>query len=114
MVDEQGAVLASNELTAEGTVGESHTFPATDITKAVPAVDGYTVDISAAADVTVPYGETQTVTFTAVQDKPEPTPEPTPEPEPQPNPGQSIISGIINTIKNTIKNIFNGIFGRRW
>ena len=114
VVDEQGAVLASNELTAEGTVGESHTFPATDITKAVPAVDGYTVDISAAADVTVPYGETQTVTFTAVQDKPEPTPEPTPEPEPQPNPGQSIISGIINTIKNTIKNIFNGIFGRRW
>ena len=114
VVDEQGAVLASNELTAEGTVGESHTFPATDITKAVPAVDGYTVDISAAADVTVPYGETQTVTFTAVQDKPEPTPEPTPEPEPQPNPGQSIISGISNTIKNTIKNIFNGIFGRRW
>lgn len=110
VVDEQGAVLASNELTAEGTVGESHTFPATDITKAVPAVDGYTVDISAAADVTVPYGETQTVTFTAVQDKPEPTPEPTPEPEPQPNPGQSIITGIINTIKN----IFNGIFGRRW
>lgn len=114
VVDEQGAVLASNELTAEGTVGESHTFPATDIAAAVPAVDGYTVDISAAADVTVPYGETQTVTFTAVQDKPEPTPEPTPEPEPQPNPGQSIISGIINTIKNTIKNIFNGIFGRRW
>ena len=106
VVDEQGAVLASNELTAEGTVGESHTFPATDITKAVPAVDGYTVDISAAADVTVPYGETRTVTFTAVQDKPEPTP----EPEPQPNPGQSIITGIINTIKN----IFNGIFGRRW
>ena len=114
VVDEQGAVLASNELTAEGTVGESHTFPATDIAAAVPAVDGYTVDISAAADVTVPFGETQTVTFTAVQDKPEPTPEPTPEPEPQPNPGQSIISGIINTIKNTIKNIFNGIFGRRW
>lgn len=106
VVDANGNAVAETVLTANGTVGEIHTFAAADIQAAAEGIlpEGYELT-GEAADVEVVYGESDTTELQADKAAEE-VPEETPV-----KPG-NIITNIINTVVNTVKNIFKSLFGR--
>ena len=67
-------VVADTSLTANGVAGETHTFTAAEIQSAAAELilpDGSKLDEAVYADVSVAYGESQTVVFTASKDETE-------------------------------------------
>ena len=87
VADAQGSQLAAQALKDTGEVGGSTTFSAAEIqivAESLSLPEGYTLDPANYSDVTVAYGSTENVTFTASAQTvdPQPEPEPTPDPEP--------------------------------
>lgn len=102
-----GNELASTGLTANGTVGGTHTFAAADIQAAAEEIlpDGYELT-GEAADVEVVYGESESVEFNASEAEAE---------EPEGNGGDSFLNNLGNAIKNVINTVtgfFQSLF--RW
>ena len=62
LVDYTGAELSAATVTANGILGEDHTFTAAEVLEAVQMPEGYAL-VGEAADVEVAYGDTQTVTI---------------------------------------------------
>lgn len=98
--DSEGKELASTTLTANGIVGESHTFSAAEVEQAVGDLmpDGYELKDAVYEDVEIAYGESDNISFKAVKEVNE-VPE-TP-------------ANIFEKIINVIKGFFKSIFGRR-
>ena len=89
VADAQGSQLAAQALKDTGEVGGSKTFSAAEIQNVAESLslpEGYTLDPANYSDVTVAYGSTENVTFTASAQTVDPQPEPEPEPEPTPDP----------------------------
>lgn len=107
VVDANGNAVAETVLTANGTVGETHTFAAADIQTAAEGIlpEGYELT-GEAADVEVAYGESDTTEIQA--DK-------AAEDEPAGDEDDSFLSKLGNVIKNvvnTVTNFFKSLF--RW
>lgn len=121
IVDANGNAVAETVLTANGTVGETHTFAAADIQAAAEGIlpDGYELT-GEAADVEVVYGESDTTELQADKAAEE---EPA---EDEDNNGGSFFDKIGNAVKDvvdTVKNVVDtvvhavtGFFGSlfRW
>lgn len=103
VVDVNGNAVAETVLTANGTVGETHTFAAADIQTAAEGIlpEGYELTDAEYSDVEVAYGESDTTELQADQAAEEAPVKP-----------ENIITNIINTVVNTVKNIFKSLFGR--
>ena len=107
VVDVNGDAVAETVLTANGTVGETHTFAAADIQTAAEGIlpEGYELT-SEASDVEVAYGESDTTEIQA---------DDTAEDEPTEDTGNGILSilgNVIHSIVNTVTDIFKSLF--RW
>lgn len=107
VVDANGNAVAETVLTANGTVGETHTFAAADIQTAAEGIlpEGYELT-GKAADVEVAYGESDTTEIQA--DK-------AAEDEPAGDEDDSFLSKLGNAIKNvidTVTDFFQSLF--RW
>lgn len=87
---------ATTVLTKNGIEGEIATFSADEIKTAAESLvaEGYNLDNAAYTDVEVSYGQSDTVTFTALENEVEPV-------------------NIFKQIINSVKNIFGKIFDRR-
>lgn len=110
VVDANGNAVAETVLTANGTVGETHTFAAADIQAAAEGIlpDGYELT-GEAADVEVVYGESDTTELQADKAAEE---EPA---EDEDNDDDSFLSKLGDAIKNVIDKVsdfFNSLF--RW
>lgn len=110
VVDVNGNAVAETFLTANGTVGETHTFAAADIQAAAEGIlpDGYELT-GEAADVEVVYGESDTTELQADKAAEE---EPA---EDEDNDDDSFLSKPGDAIKNVIDKVsdfFNSLF--RW
>lgn len=110
VVDANGNAVAETVLTANGTVGETHTFVAADIQAAAEGIlpDGYELT-GEAADVEVVYGESDTTELQADKAAEE---EPA---EDEDNEDDSFLSKLGDAIKNVIDKVsdfFNSLF--RW
>lgn len=110
VVDANGNAVAETVLTANGTVGETHTFAAADIQAAAEGIlpDGYELT-GEAADVEVVYGESDTMELQADKAAEE---EPA---EDEDNEDDSFLSKLGDAIKNVIDKVsdfFNSLF--RW
>ena len=110
IVDANGNAVAETVLTANGTVGETHTFAAADIQAAAEGIlpDGYELT-GEAADVEVLYGESDTMELQADKAAEE---EPA---EDEDNEDDSFLSKLGDAIKNVIDKVsdfFNSLF--RW
>lgn len=107
---------AETVLTSSGVVGETAVFSAAEIQEAAEALveDGYTLADASFEDVVIAYGESDSVTFTAVEETIEEEPEENPDPIPEETPSKpgNIITNIVNTVVNAVKNIFKSLFGR--
>lgn len=107
VVDVNGDAVAETVLTANGTVGETHTFAAADIQTAAEGIlpEGYELT-GEASDVEVAYGESDTTEIQA---------DDTAEDEPTEDTGNGILSilgNVIHSIVNTVTDIFKSLF--RW
>lgn len=101
IVDANGNAVAETVLTANGTVGETHTFAAADIQAAAEGIlpEGYELT-EEAADAEVVYGESDTMELQAEKAAEE---------------DDSFLSKLGNAIKNvvnTVTDFFNSLF--RW
>lgn len=101
VVDANGNAVAETVLTANGTVGETHTFAAADIQAAAEGIlpEGYELT-EEAADAEVVYGESDTMELQAEKAAEE---------------DDSFLSKLGNAIKNvvnTVTDFFNSLF--RW
>ena len=110
IIDENGSAVAETVLTANGTVGEAHTFAAADIQTAAESIlpEGYELT-GEAADVEVVYGESDTTELQADKAAEE---EPA---EDEDNEDDSFLSKLGDAIKNVIDKVsdfFNSLF--RW
>ena len=110
VVDANGNAVAETVLTANGTVGETHTFAAADIQAAAEGIlpEGYELT-GEAADVEVVYGESDTTELQADKAAEE---EPA---EDEDNEDDSFLSKLGDAIKNVIDKVsdfFNSLF--RW
>lgn len=110
VVDVNGNAVAETFLTANGTVGETHTFAAADIQAAAEGIlpDGYELT-GEAADVEVVYGESDTTELQADKAAEE---EPA---EDEDNDDDSFLSKLGDAIKNaidTVTDFFQSLF--RW
>ena len=100
IIDENGSAVAETVLTANGTVGEAHTFAAADIQTAAESIlpEGYELT-GEAADVEVVYGESETVELQAdeaVSEKPD-------------DGGTEDEGGFFDKIGNAVKNVVDTI-----
>lgn len=107
VVDVNGDAVAETVLTANGTVGQTHTFAAADIQTAAEGIlpEGYELT-GEASDVEVAYGESDTTEIQA---------DDTAEDEPTEDTGNGILSilgNVIHSIVNTVTDIFKSLF--RW
>ena len=107
VVDVNGDAVAETVLTANGTVGETHTFAAADIQTAAEGIlpEGYELT-GEVSDVEVAYGESDTTEIQA---------DDTAEDEPTEDTGNGILSilgNVIHSIVNTVTDIFKSLF--RW
>lgn len=107
VVDVNGDAVAETVLTANGTMGETHTFAAADIQTAAEGIlpEGYELT-GEASDVEVAYGESDTTEIQA---------DDTAEDEPTEDTGNGILSilgNVIHSIVNTVTDIFKSLF--RW
>ena len=98
LTDAAGSELASTALTANGTVGETHTFAAADIQAAAEGIlpEGYELT-GEASDVEVAYGESETVELQA---------EEAAEEEPD-NSETEDEGGFFDKLGNALKNAWN-------
>mgnify|MGYP005789219733 CR=1 FL=1 len=109
VVDVNGDAVAETVLTANGTVGETHTFAAADIQTAAEGIlpEGYELT-GEASDVEVAYGESETVELQA-----EDTTAEEPEDSEDDN-GGSFFEKLGNAVKkvvNTVVDAVTGFFG---
>ena len=97
--DSEGKELASTTLTANGIVGESHTFSAAEVEQAVGDLmpDGYELKDAVYEDVEIAYGESDSISFKVVKEVNEVPESP---------------ANIFEKIINVIKGFFKSIFGR--
>lgn len=100
IIVENGSAVAETVLTANGTVGEAHTFAAADIQTAAESIlpEGYELT-GEAADVEVVYGESETVELQAdeaVSEKPD-------------DGGTEDEGGFFDKIGNAVKNVVDTI-----
>ena len=109
VVDVNGDAVAETVLTANGTMGETHTFAAADIQTAAEGIlpEGYELT-GEASDVEVAYGESETVEFQAEDTTAE-------EPDGgEDDNGGSFFERLGNTVKkvvNTVVDAVTGFFG---
>ena len=110
VVDANGNAVAETVLTANGTVGETHTFAAADIQTVAEGIlpEGYELTDAEYSDVEVAYGESETVELQA-----EDTTAEEPDDSEDDN-GGSFFEKLGNTVKkvvNTVVDAVTGFFG---
>ncbi len=110
IVDANGNAVAETVLTANGTVGETHTFAAADIQTVAEGIlpEGYELTDAEYSDVEVAYGESESVEFNASEAEAE-------EPEGSNDEDDSFLSKLGDDIKNaidTVTDFFQSLF--RW
>lgn len=106
VMDKNGSAVAETVLTANGTVGEAHTFAAEDIQAAAEGIlpEGYELNDAEYTDVEVAYGEAESVEFSASEAEDE---------EPEGNNDEGFFTKLGNAIKsvvNTVTNFFKSLF----
>lgn len=107
IVDANGNAVAETVLTANGTVGETHTFAAADIQTAAEGIlpEGYELTDAEYSDVEVAYGESESVEFSASEAEAE-------EPEESNDDGfftklGNAIKSVVNTVTDFFKSLFS-------
>ena len=112
VIDNNGSAVAETVLTANGTVGETHTFAAEDIQAAAEGIlpEGYELT-GEAADVEVAYGESGTTELTAEQAEAD---EPADGPEQEEGFFEKLghaVQEVVNTVVDAVTGFFRSIFG---
>ena len=107
IVDANGNAVAETVLTANGTVGETHTFAAADIQTVAEGIlpEGYELTDAEYSDVEVAYGESESVEFNASEAEAE-------EPEESNDDGfftklGNAIKSVVNTVTDFFKSLFS-------
>lgn len=107
IVDVNGDAVAETILTANGTVGETHTFAAADIQTVAEGIlpEGYELTDAEYSDVEVAYGESESVEFNASEAEAE-------EPEESNDDGfftklGNAIKSVVNTVTDFFKSLFS-------
>ena len=106
IVDANGNAVAETVLTANGTVGETHTFAAADIQTVAEGIlpEGYELTDAEYSDVEVAYGESESVEFNASEAEAE---------EPEGSNDEGFFTKLGNAIKsvvNTVTDFFKSLF----
>ena len=106
VVDVNGNAVAETFLTANGTVGETHTFAAADIQTVAEGIlpEGYELTDAEYSDVEVAYGESESVEFSASEAEAE---------EPEGSNDEGFFTKLGNAIKsvvNTVTDFFKSLF----
>ncbi|HJA32880.1 MAG TPA: exo-alpha-sialidase [Candidatus Mediterraneibacter merdigallinarum] len=106
VVDANGNAVAETVLTANGTVGETHTFAAADIQTVAEGIlpEGYELTDAEYSDVEVAYGESESVEFSASEAEAE---------EPEGSNDEGFFTKLGNAIKsvvNTVTDFFKSLF----
>ena len=106
IVDANGNAVAETVLTANGTVGETHTFAAADIQTVAEVIlpEGYELTDAEYSDVEVAYGESESVEFNASEAEAE---------EPEGSNDEGFFTKLGNAIKsvvNTVTDFFKSLF----
>lgn len=106
IIDENGSAVAETVLTANGTVGETHTFAAADIQTVAEGIlpEGYELTDAEYSDVEVAYGESESVEFSASEAEAE---------EPEGSNDEGFFTKLGNAIKsvvNTVTDFFKSLF----